>query len=64
MVWRTVGGADSEIGWKWYQNMLSEVTKIIKDFAKLVLENKNKKLSEIFELALSGNRLEGILRKK
>ncbi|GAB6188831.1 alpha-glucosidase AglA [Marinitoga arctica] len=53
------GGADSEIGWKWYQNMLLEVTKIIKYFAKLVIENNNKKLSEIFELALINNKLEG-----
>ncbi|SHE41517.1 alpha-galactosidase [Marinitoga hydrogenitolerans DSM 16785] len=53
------GGADSEIGWKWYQNMLTEVTKIIKDFAKLVYENQDKKLSELFELSLSGNALEG-----
>lgn len=53
------GGADSEIGWKWYQNMLSEVTNIIKGFAKLVYENKDKKLSELFENALTGNNLEG-----
>lgn len=57
------GGADSEIGWKWYQNMLLEVTKIIKDFAKLVSNNKGKKLSEIFEIALEGNSLEGHFEK-
>ncbi|MBO8160782.1 MAG: alpha-glucosidase/alpha-galactosidase [Thermosipho sp. (in: Bacteria)] len=38
------GGADSEIGWKWYQENISAITEIINKLAQYVLENPNIKL--------------------
>ena len=43
------GGADSEIGWKWYQSTLMEVTDATKKFARYLRENPKVKLSSAVE---------------
>lgn len=45
------GGADSELGWKWYEDRLREITALTSKTAELLKKNKNVKLSE----ALSAN---------
>jgi alpha-galactosidase len=41
------GGADSEIGWKWYQDTLGKVTEITKKVAKFIKENPSARLSDL-----------------
>ena len=45
------GGADSELGWKWYQEMLGMVTEKTKKIAKFLLKNPNMKFSDLKEIA-------------
>ena len=45
------GGADSEIGWKWYENRLAEITTLTSKASELLRKNEDVKLSE----ALSAN---------
>lgn len=45
------GGADSEVGWSWYEERLNEITTLTSKAAELLRKNKNAKLSE----ALSAN---------
>lgn len=44
------GGADSEIGWKWYQETLGKITDITKKIAKFLIENPKAKFSDIKEI--------------
>ncbi len=45
------GGADSKLGWKWYEDKLNDITTLTSKSAELLRKNKNIKLSE----ALSAN---------
>jgi len=44
------GGADSEIGWKWYQDLLMEVTNVMKKLAKYLKENPKVRISSTIEM--------------
>lgn len=41
------GGADSEVGWKWYQDSLGMVTDVTKKVAKFIKENPKAKLADL-----------------
>ncbi|NNG68247.1 alpha-glucosidase AglA [Caldanaerobacter subterraneus] len=41
------GGADSEIGWKWYQETLGQITDITKKIAKFFIDNPKAKFSDV-----------------
>ena len=44
-------GADSEIGWKWYQNKLAEVSAVTIEVAKILEQNPELPFSKIIESA-------------
>ncbi|KLO22009.1 alpha-glucosidase [Marinitoga sp. 1197] len=58
------GGADSELGWKWYQNMLEEVTKTIKYLSRLVTENPEKDFSKLLEISLKRYKLQSHFKEE
>ncbi|MBE3579131.1 MAG: alpha-glucosidase/alpha-galactosidase [Caldanaerobacter subterraneus] len=41
------GGADSEMGWKWYQETLWQITDITKKIAKFFIDNPKAKFSDV-----------------
>ncbi len=47
------GGADSEIGWKWYEDRLSEITNLTSKVAKLLEKNDGTRLQEALSASSS-----------